>query len=889
MRLKNKKIILFWLILVLIATSSGAVAGEVILLPGYITGSMTVTDLIQGETLIGGSADAYSLTDNYDGHDDSALGGNYFVTVEGDYNYKVFTEAKISADFQFFKYQSTVSLGRKDTHVTVGDTINNFDFMLEPGRIVPIVIVSGGEIQKMEFYVKTDFELPVIKQFTATHHVWGKNVWDPDLGKYVFHYLKGDESSFPMRPRDSYDANGDGDYNDYDLGETYVMVYGWAWINDIQYYLPPQYIDVIKSVTTYAEWILDASSSIYGNVVVQGEEISYYYINGNAVIEGTDVRFRRFISPGSEVYDVNVPPATWKVYPELYFMHPNYEYNYLQLLSVNVDVPPSQTVEQNWNIIPGYVTGSIDLYGAHGFLKAADVYASGAGFGIAKIRTHDYRLILNEGEWEVGYPYVFLYFDYENPDYSSYLKITDFGIHNTDPPNNVIPEETVSDVDFSYGTAMITINYQVEGGGYLMSPELIARATEITGPDRIFSYAEGEGSNELTTLGKCTITVLAGTYNVEAYATVEGSYTKFGEFTVSVEPGDVITQDIEAPTVDVPQPGGFEHIYGSSVEVEGTASDIPGVTSITVNGLEVEFESTNNPYDPEEVSFSTIVGDLEFGENVITIIVTDEFGNAITVERTVFRDDLPPEIISITGPDDPVSLGANYLMTGVFTDPDIDDTHTAIWDWGDGTTTEGTVNQISDIVTGYHKYTLPGVYTVSLTVIDSYGESDTATWSQYMVIYDPSGGFVTGGGWINSPVGSYPADPELNGKANFGFVAKYKKGSTIPTGDAEFQFHAGNLNFHSDTYQWLVIAGARAKFKGVGTINGEGSYKFMLTAIDGDLISGGGFDKFRLKIWIEDETIGEEIIIYDNMLGAEDDVELDETTLISGGSIKIHK
>ncbi|MHA1591682.1 MAG: hypothetical protein ACTSUP_04355, partial [Candidatus Heimdallarchaeaceae archaeon] len=46
---------------------------------------------------------------------------------------------------------------------------------------------------------------------------------------------------------------------------------------------------------------------------------------------------------------------------------------------------------------------------------------------------------------------------------------------------------------------------------------------------------------------------------------------------------------------------------------------------------------------------------------------------------------------------------------------------------------------------------------------------------------------------------------------------------------------------------------------------------------------------FRIKIWIEVEETGEEIIIYDNLLGAEDDSELDWTTEIGGGSIVIHK
>jgi hypothetical protein len=82
------------------------------------------------------------------------------------------------------------------------------------------------------------------------------------------------------------------------------------------------------------------------------------------------------------------------------------------------------------------------------------------------------------------------------------------------------------------------------------------------------------------------------------------------------------------------------------------------------------------------------------------------------------------------------------------------------------------------------------------------------------------------------------------GKANFGFVAKYKKGATIPEGQTEFQFKAGNLNFHSTTYQWLVVSGARAQYKGVGTINGAGDFGFMLTAIDSDLKKKGDPDMF---------------------------------------------
>ena len=45
-------------------------------------------------------------------------------------------------------------------------------------------------------------------------------------------------------------------------------------------------------------------------------------------------------------------------------------------------------------------------------------------------------------------------------------------------------------------------------------------------------------------------------------------------------------------------------------------------------------------------------------------------------------------------------------------------------------------------------FTAAGVYTVTFVVSDDDNGSATATY-QYIVVYDPGAGFVTGGGWIN--------------------------------------------------------------------------------------------------------------------------------------------
>ena len=254
---------------------------------------------------------------------------------------------------------------------------------------------------------------------------------------------------------------------------------------------------------------------------------------------------------------------------------------------------------------------------------------------------------------------------------------------------------------------------------------------------------------------------------------------------------------------------------------------------------------------------------------------------------TVYYDvpsNSPPVINTVTGPIAPVVLNTPVDTSATFSDPDTLDTHTAVWDWDDDTTSAGVVTEENGVgsVTGSHTYEEAGVYTVTLTVEDDYGYTVTSEF-RYVVVYDPDGGFVTGGGWINSPEGAYPADPTQTGKANFGFVSKYKRGQSTPSGNTEFHFKAGGLNFHSSSYDWLIIAHHKAMYKGTGTINGEGNYGFMLAAIDEDLTPSTDVDLFRIKIWYKDT--GE--VIYDNQMG--DDEEADPTTEIGGGSIKIHK
>jgi hypothetical protein len=305
---------------------------------------------------------------------------------------------------------------------------------------------------------------------------------------------------------------------------------------------------------------------------------------------------------------------------------------------------------------------------------------------------------------------------------------------------------------------------------------------------------------------------------------------------------------------------------GQTAQNTGTVSDPDGdavALSASVGAV------TNNSDGTWSWSFGTSDGPSE--SQAVTIDADDGNGGTAQTSFTLTVDNVAPIVTAVTVPGAPVAFGDQPISaSGAFIDPagTADEAYGCTVDYGDGSGAQGgTV--AGTICTGPDQtYAEAGVYTVTVTVTDKDGDSGSLTAETMIIIYDPSGGFVTGGGWIDSPAGAYVPDPTLTGKANFGFVSKYKKGATVPTGNTEFQFKAGDLNFHSSSYDWLVITGSNyARFKGEGTINGAGVYKFMLWAGDADP------DTFRIKIT---EVGGG--IVYDN--------GMDQP--IGGGSIVIH-
>jgi hypothetical protein len=334
---------------------------------------------------------------------------------------------------------------------------------------------------------------------------------------------------------------------------------------------------------------------------------------------------------------------------------------------------------------------------------------------------------------------------------------------------------------------------------------------------------------------------------------------------------------------------------GSSIALSGSGTDADGDslgyhwTYSAGAGVDA---GTTCTFSPNALAQNPSITCNDDGSFTVSLVTNDGTASSTAANATVTFTNVAPVLGDFTTPSagQLYAVGSGPTVSIPFTDAGTHDSHTCSINWDDGngfvsaTTTE-TAGSGSGSCGGTKTYAVAGVFTIQARVTDDDG--GTATKSVMVVVYDPNGGFVTGGGWIMSPAGAYAADPTLTGKANFGFVSKYQKGAKIPSGNTEFQFQTGNLDFSSTVYEWLVISGSgasKAQYKGSGTINGAGDYGFMLTSIDGDNLTPKTVDKFRIKIW--NKTTG--ATIYDNQVAGDPTDTADPTTSIGGGSIVIH-
>lgn len=347
------------------------------------------------------------------------------------------------------------------------------------------------------------------------------------------------------------------------------------------------------------------------------------------------------------------------------------------------------------------------------------------------------------------------------------------------------------------------------------------------------------------------------------------------KFTWAVRDGDVLLN--QPPSVTLGMHSGAE---GAAIPLSGVATDPDAGDTLTygwsyVTGAGVDAGATcvfSNGDTTAPTITCTDDGTYTLSFTVSDGQASDTATNSLTVSNV-------EPVVTFGAPAEGALFAVNTTVSAdvLFSDPGSNDTHVCVLDWGDGSTGySGACTQVNDLYGQAHTYTAASVYTVAATVTDD--DDGNGYAERLVVVYDPSAGFVTGGGWLVSPAGAYRPDETLTGKAHFGFVSRYKKGATIPEGDTQFVFEAGGLSFVGTEYDWLVVTGtgsSKAQFKGAGMINGAGGYGFLLYATDADRTADlTDKDTFRIKIW----NRSSDDVVYDN--GVEQP--------LGGGSIVIH-
>jgi len=246
----------------------------------------------------------------------------------------------------------------------------------------------------------------------------------------------------------------------------------------------------------------------------------------------------------------------------------------------------------------------------------------------------------------------------------------------------------------------------------------------------------------------------------------------------------------------------------------------------------------------------------------------------------------PNPVAVISSPAAGAFFAAGVVMnpTGSFAD-NAGGTHAAEWRFG-SVASAGSVNESSGAVSGSFAFASPGIYTISLRMTDGCGGEGLASTiggkPAIVFIFDPVSGLVTGGGQFDSPPGAFTDNPGLSGKASFSLSSVYNNGSLPPKGSTEFSI--GGFSFQSTSYEFLVVAGAKGVFRGVGKINGAGNFGFMVTVLDGDTKGSNGVDRLRIKIW---DKSNNDSVVYDNQAGASD--TSDPVVIVSNGNVVVHR
>lgn len=211
-------------------------------------------------------------------------------------------------------------------------------------------------------------------------------------------------------------------------------------------------------------------------------------------------------------------------------------------------------------------------------------------------------------------------------------------------------------------------------------------------------------------------------FSLAASDVVESAATHTVDVALDIPGGGILGQPVSVDVVDLlsgsaSQPGDYTFNTQTVTFPIGAASGSQTVGMSVSDDSDVEGDETvklglTNLNDGTSGQISIAAPD----DHTVTILDDDTGGN-------------PPLILSLSN-SSPGCGGAAaedlVTISATFSDPDSGETHSASINWGDGTTTAGTVDVNAGTVTASHAYSDGGIYTITVTLDDGQ-ESDVET------------------------------------------------------------------------------------------------------------------------------------------------------------------